>query len=30
MKAGYDQFVGNIPFYGFAVLCLDHPGGAGR
>ncbi len=25
MIAGYDQFVGNIPFYGFAVLCVDHP-----
>jgi UDP-N-acetylmuramate--alanine ligase len=25
MLAGYDQFVGNIPFYGFAVLCADHP-----
>jgi UDP-N-acetylmuramate--alanine ligase len=25
MVAGYDQFVGNIPFYGFAVLCIDHP-----
>jgi UDP-N-acetylmuramate--alanine ligase len=25
MKEGYAQFVGNIPFYGFAVLCLDHP-----
>ncbi len=25
MIAAYDQFVGNIPFYGFAVLCLDHP-----
>ncbi|MDE2006895.1 MAG: UDP-N-acetylmuramate--L-alanine ligase [Rhodospirillales bacterium] len=25
MIAGYDQFVANIPFYGFAVLCLDHP-----
>ncbi len=24
MKEGYVQFVGNIPFYGFAVLCLDH------
>ncbi len=24
MKEGYAQFVGNIPFYGFAVLCLDH------
>ncbi len=26
MQAGYDQFVSNVPFYGFAVLCLDHPG----
>ncbi len=26
MIAGYDQFVGNVPFYGFAVLCIDHPG----
>lgn len=26
MAAGYDQFVSNIPFYGFAVLCIDHPG----
>ena len=26
MVAGYDQFVSNIPFYGFAVLCIDHPG----
>jgi len=25
MVAAYDQFVGNIPFYGFAVLCIDHP-----
>ncbi|MGC8522720.1 MAG: UDP-N-acetylmuramate--L-alanine ligase [Acidibrevibacterium sp.] len=25
MVAGFDQFVGNIPFYGFAVLCVDHP-----
>jgi UDP-N-acetylmuramate--alanine ligase len=25
MKQGYAQFVGNIPFYGFAVLCADHP-----
>jgi UDP-N-acetylmuramate--alanine ligase len=25
MEAGYRQFVGNIPFYGFAVLCIDHP-----
>src|SRR6478735_6673571 len=26
MVAGYDQFVANIPFYGFGVLCIDHPG----
>ncbi|WP_207540044.1 UDP-N-acetylmuramate--L-alanine ligase [Sabulicella rubraurantiaca] len=26
MRDGYAQFVGNIPFYGFAVLCMDHPG----
>jgi UDP-N-acetylmuramate--alanine ligase len=25
MVAGFDQFVANIPFYGFAVLCIDHP-----
>lgn len=25
MEAGYRQFVSNIPFYGFAVLCADHP-----
>jgi UDP-N-acetylmuramate--alanine ligase len=25
MVAAYDSFVGNIPFYGFAVLCIDHP-----
>ncbi len=25
MTAGFDQFVQNIPFYGFAVLCIDHP-----
>jgi UDP-N-acetylmuramate--alanine ligase len=24
MKEGYAQFVSHIPFYGFAVLCLDH------
>jgi len=23
--AGFDTFVSNIPFYGFAVLCIDHP-----
>ena len=26
MTQGYEHFVGNIPFYGFAVLCIDHPG----
>ncbi len=26
MVQGYDQFVSNVPFYGFAVLCIDHPG----
>jgi UDP-N-acetylmuramate--alanine ligase len=25
MQHAYDSFVGNIPFYGFAVLCIDHP-----
>ncbi len=25
MREGYRQFVSNIPFYGFAVLCMDHP-----
>ena len=25
MKEGFYQFVSNIPFYGFAVLCMDHP-----
>ncbi len=25
MLQGYDQFVLNVPFYGFAVLCIDHP-----
>lgn len=25
IKAAFRQFVENIPFYGFAVLCLDHP-----
>jgi UDP-N-acetylmuramate--alanine ligase len=25
MTAGYYQFVANVPFYGFAVLCIDHP-----
>jgi UDP-N-acetylmuramate--alanine ligase len=26
MVEGYHQFVENIPFYGFAVLCADHAG----
>jgi UDP-N-acetylmuramate--alanine ligase len=25
LRFAFDSFVGNIPFYGFAVLCLDHP-----
>jgi UDP-N-acetylmuramate--alanine ligase len=25
MNAAYETFVQSIPFYGFAVLCLDHP-----
>ncbi len=25
LLAGFDSFVSNIPFYGFAVLCIDHP-----
>ncbi|MDA1071786.1 MAG: UDP-N-acetylmuramate--L-alanine ligase [Proteobacteria bacterium] len=25
MRHAYDAFVGNIPFYGFAALCIDHP-----
>lgn len=25
VRAAYRQFVENIPFYGFATLCLDHP-----
>ncbi|MFT3729494.1 MAG: UDP-N-acetylmuramate--L-alanine ligase [Terricaulis sp.] len=25
MNAAYQLFVENIPFYGFAVMCLDHP-----
>jgi UDP-N-acetylmuramate--alanine ligase len=25
MNAAYQTFVENIPFYGFAVMCLDHP-----
>jgi UDP-N-acetylmuramate--alanine ligase len=25
LRRGFRDFVENIPFYGFAVLCLDHP-----
>ena len=25
LRAGFDQFVHNIPFYGLAVCCTDHP-----
>ena len=25
LKDAFDQFVHNLPFYGFAVLCIDHP-----
>jgi UDP-N-acetylmuramate--alanine ligase len=25
VKAAFQQFIENVPFYGFAVMCLDHP-----
>ena len=25
IKAAFRRFIDNLPFYGFAVLCLDHP-----
>ena len=25
LRKGFDDFVGNIPFYGLAVCCTDHP-----
>ena len=25
LRAAFDNFVQNLPFYGFAVLCIDHP-----
>jgi UDP-N-acetylmuramate--alanine ligase len=25
VQRAFESFVGNIPFYGFAVLCIDHP-----
>jgi len=25
LRKAFDTFVENLPFYGFAVLCIDHP-----
>jgi len=25
VKEAFEQFVENVPFYGFAVMCIDHP-----
>lgn len=25
LRRGFDQFIENTPFYGFGVVCLDHP-----
>ncbi|WP_017930975.1 UDP-N-acetylmuramate--L-alanine ligase [Robiginitomaculum antarcticum] len=25
LRAAFDSFIENLPFYGFAVLCIDHP-----
>jgi len=25
LRAAFDTYIGNIPFYGFGVLCTDHP-----
>ncbi len=25
LRQAFESFVGNIPFYGFAALCIDHP-----
>jgi UDP-N-acetylmuramate--alanine ligase len=25
LRQAFEDFVGNIPFYGFAALCIDHP-----
>jgi UDP-N-acetylmuramate--alanine ligase len=25
LQQAFETFIGNIPFYGFAVLCIDHP-----
>ncbi len=29
IKEAFRYFIENLPFYGFAVMCLDHPDGAG-
>jgi UDP-N-acetylmuramate--alanine ligase len=29
LQQAFEAFIGNIPFYGFAVLCIDHPVVAG-
>ena len=26
MEAAFETFVASVPFYGFAVMCIDHPG----
>lgn len=25
LRAAFDQFIENVPFYGFGIVCLDHP-----
>ena len=25
LRRGFEQFVTNVPFYGFAAMCIDHP-----
>jgi UDP-N-acetylmuramate--alanine ligase len=25
LQQAFETFIGNVPFYGFAVLCIDHP-----
>ena len=30
LQQAFETFVGNMPFYGFAVLCIDHPDRAGH
>jgi UDP-N-acetylmuramate--alanine ligase len=29
VREAFRQFVENVPFYGFGVMCIDHPGSAG-